>query len=121
MPLYTSARARPPSDGSLHRPPRPSCDDALELAVRIAGAVAEVRDRGATRAGGAKGHRRGRNHFPALIPIIIGIPLHDIMQGIPMAIMAFMALHRSAIVPMPEPSMGVILQTMPSFVISKLM
>jgi len=53
--------------------------------------------------------------------IIIGIPPHTIIIGTPIAIMAFMALHRSAIVPMPEPSMGVILQTMPSFVISKLM
>jgi len=53
------------------------------------------------------------------IPIIIGIPLHDIMHGMPIAIMAFMALQRSVIMPIPEPSMGIILTTMPSLVISQ--
>lgn len=46
------------------------------------------------------------------------MPLHDIMHGIPIAIIAFVALQRSCIIAMPEPSMGRMVQTMPSFVIS---
>src|SRR6266536_3080770 len=45
------------------------------------------------------------------------------MHGMPIAIMAFMALQRSVIIPMPEPmpepSMGIILTTIPSLVISQ--
>jgi hypothetical protein len=40
------------------------------------------------------------------------------MQGIPMLIIAFIALQRSAIISIADASMGVILQTMPSGVIS---
>jgi hypothetical protein len=49
------------------------------------------------------------------------MPLHDIMQGIPMAIIAVIALQRSDIIDMPEASIGRMVQTMPSFVISKVM
>ena len=55
------------------------------------------------------------------MPIIIGMPLQDTMQGMPIAIMAFMALQRSAIMLVPELSVGVILQIMPSLAISKVM
>jgi len=48
------------------------------------------------------------------------MPPQDIMQGMPIAIMAFMALQRSCIIAMPDPSMGVMVQTMPSLVISQL-
>jgi hypothetical protein len=47
------------------------------------------------------------------------MPLQLIKHGIPIAIIAFMALQRSVIISIEPPSIGVILQTMPSFVISK--
>jgi hypothetical protein len=50
--------------------------------------------------------------------ISIGIPAQDIIAGIPIAIIAFIALQRSVIISRPAPSMGDIVQTMPSFVIS---
>jgi hypothetical protein len=53
------------------------------------------------------------------VAIIIGIPPHDIMQGMPIAIIAFMALQRSCIIAMPDASMGVMVQTMPALVISQ--
>jgi hypothetical protein len=53
------------------------------------------------------------------MPTINGIPPHDIMQAMPMAIMAFMALQRSVIMSMAEASIGIILITMPSLVISQ--
>jgi len=52
------------------------------------------------------------------MPTIIGIPPHDIMQGMPVAIMAFMALQRSVIISMPAESMGISFMTMPSLPIS---
>jgi hypothetical protein len=53
------------------------------------------------------------------IPIIIGMPLQLIIIGMPIAIIAFMALQRSAMPSMPPPSMGIIRHVIPSFVISK--
>jgi hypothetical protein len=50
--------------------------------------------------------------------IIIGMPPQTIIIGVPIAIMAFMALHRSAITSMPMPSMGMSLHVIPSLVIS---
>jgi hypothetical protein len=51
--------------------------------------------------------------------IIIGIPPHDIIAGMPIAIIAFIALQRSVIMSMPDASIGMILQSIPSFVISQ--
>ena len=53
------------------------------------------------------------------MPIIIGIPPHIIMQGMPAAIIRVMASQRSFIMSIDMPSAGIILQTMPSFPISK--
>jgi hypothetical protein len=54
-----------------------------------------------------------------MVPIIMGIPLHIIITGIPIASMEFMASQASFIISMLPPSMGIILQTIPSFPISK--
>jgi hypothetical protein len=51
--------------------------------------------------------------------IIIGIPAQLIIAGMPIAIIAFMALQRSVIICIDEASIGIIRQTMPSFVISQ--
>jgi hypothetical protein len=51
--------------------------------------------------------------------IIIGIPPHIIMHGMPAAIIAIMALQRSRIMSICELSMGTSLQVMPSLVISQ--
>lgn len=56
--------------------------------------------------------------MPEGMHIIIGMPPHDIMAGIPIAIIAFIALQRSVIMSMPDASIGVIVQTMPSLDIS---
>ncbi|HET9594746.1 MAG TPA: hypothetical protein VFP65_04145 [Anaeromyxobacteraceae bacterium] len=49
------------------------------------------------------GQSLARRYFMSpVIPIIIGIPPHDIMQGMPMAIIAFMAFMRSVIMPMAD-------------------
>jgi hypothetical protein len=53
--------------------------------------------------------------------IIMGMPLHIIIIGAPIAIMEFMASQHSFIIAMSCPSMGIILQTMPSLVISHVM
>ena len=50
--------------------------------------------------------------------IIIGMPPQAIIIGMPMVFMAFMALQRSAMASIDVPSIGIILQTMPSLVIS---
>ena len=60
-------------------------------------------------------------YFGAGVPTIIGIPPHDIMQAMPIAIMAFMALQRSVIMSIADASMGIIFMAMPSFVISQVM
>jgi hypothetical protein len=46
------------------------------------------------------------------------MPPHIIVQGMPMAIIAFMALQRSASASIAAPSIGIIRHTIPSFVIS---
>ena len=50
--------------------------------------------------------------------IIMGMPLQLIIIGIPIVIIAFIALQRSAMPSMPAPSIGMHFMTMPSFVIS---
>jgi hypothetical protein len=52
------------------------------------------------------------------MPIIIGMPLQLIIIGMPIAIIAFIALQRSAMPSMPAPSIGMHFIIMPSFVIS---
>jgi hypothetical protein len=47
------------------------------------------------------------------------MPLQLIIIGMPIAIIAFMALQRSDMPSMPAPSIGIIRHVMPSFVISK--
>src|SRR5690349_18365428 len=51
--------------------------------------------------------------------IIIGMPPHIIIIGAPIAIIAFMASQRSAMRGIIDGSIGIILMTMPSFVISQ--
>ncbi|AKV04094.1 hypothetical protein AKJ09_10757 [Labilithrix luteola] len=55
------------------------------------------------------------------IPIIIGMPLHIIMTGAPMAIMAIIASQRSFMRAIIDGSVGIIFIIMPSFVISQVM
>ena len=49
----------------------------------------------------------------------MGMPLHIIIIGAPIAIMEFMASQHSFIIAMSVPSIGIILQTMPSLPISQ--
>ena len=56
-----------------------------------------------------------------MVPIIMGIPAQDIIIGIPIAIMAIMALQRSRIISICPGSIGVMVVTMPSLVISHFM
>jgi len=53
------------------------------------------------------------------MPTIIGIPLHIIVIGMPIAIIAVMRSHIAFIMSMVMPAVGIILQTMPSAVISQ--
>jgi hypothetical protein len=53
------------------------------------------------------------------MPIIIGIPLQLTIIGMPIAIIAFIALQRSAIASIPAASIGMHFIIMPSFVISQ--
>jgi hypothetical protein len=46
------------------------------------------------------------------------MPPHDIMQGMPMAIIALIAFMRSAIMPIADGSIGIMRMVIPSFVIS---
>jgi hypothetical protein len=62
--------------------------------------------------------RAARDH---LEHIIIGMPPHDIMAGIPIDIIPFIMSQQAFIISSCEASMGVILQTMPSGVISHVM
>jgi hypothetical protein len=55
------------------------------------------------------------------MPIIMGMFPHIIIMGMPMAIIFIMASQRSLSMSMLMPSMGIILQTMPSLPISMLM
>jgi len=52
---------------------------------------------------------------------IIGMPLHIIMTGMPMAIMFIIISQQLFIISICEGSMGIILQTMPSLLISQVM
>ena len=54
----------------------------------------------------------------AAVHIIIGIPPHITIIGIPIAIFFIIISQRSFIISMLVPSMGVILQVIPSFPIS---
>ena len=54
------------------------------------------------------------------IDIIIGMPPIIIIIGIPIAIILFIISQRWVIISMPCASIGIILQTMPSFDISQL-
>jgi hypothetical protein len=60
-------------------------------------------------------------HFVMGMQHIIGMPLHIIMHGIPMLIMDIIISQQFFIMSICEASIGVILQTMPSLVISQLM
>jgi len=60
----------------------------------------------------------GRHAF-IVMPTIIGIPLHIIIIGMPIAIIAVMRSHIAVIISMVMPAVGIILQTMPSAVISQ--
>lgn len=53
------------------------------------------------------------------MPTIIGIPLHIIVIGMPIAIIVVMRSHIAFIMSMVMPAVGIILQTMPSAVISQ--
>ncbi len=53
------------------------------------------------------------------MPIIMGMPLHIIIIGIPMDIMEFIASQQSFIISMEPCSVGIILHIMPSLVISQ--
>jgi hypothetical protein len=55
------------------------------------------------------------------IPIIIGMPPHIIIIGMPIAIMLIMRLQQSMNMSFDMPSMGIIRQVMPSGVMSQLM
>jgi hypothetical protein len=57
--------------------------------------------------------------MPSGMHIVIGIPAQLIIAGIPIAIIAFIALQRSVSICIDDASIGVIRQTMPSFVISQ--
>lgn len=52
--------------------------------------------------------------------IIIGIPGHIIIAGIPIAMVKFMRSQQSFIISIAMPSIGFIVQTIPSGVISQL-
>lgn len=54
-----------------------------------------------------------------IIPIIIGMPPHIIMAGIPIDIIEFMASQRCCIIGIIDGSIGIIFIIMPSFVISQ--
>lgn len=51
--------------------------------------------------------------------IIIGMPPHIIIMGMPQAIIRFMRSQQSFIISMVVPSIGIIVQTMPAGVISQ--
>ncbi|WP_236606742.1 hypothetical protein [Sandaracinus amylolyticus] len=51
--------------------------------------------------------------------ISMGMPLHDIMHGIPIAIMPFIISQHAFIASICEASIGIMRQTMPSLVISQ--
>jgi len=53
------------------------------------------------------------------MPTIIGIPLHIIIIGMPIVIIVVMRSHIAFIMSMVMPAVGIILQTMPSAVISQ--
>ncbi|OJH41135.1 hypothetical protein BON30_09595 [Cystobacter ferrugineus] len=55
---------------------------------------------------------------PIMVPIIMGMPLHIIIIGIPMAIMEFIASQQSFIMSICDGSMGIIRHIMPSLPIS---
>jgi hypothetical protein len=54
-----------------------------------------------------------------VVLVIIGMPPQDIVAGIPAVIMAFIMSQHAFMSSICEPSVGVILQTMPSLVISR--
>ncbi|UQA58444.1 hypothetical protein [Polyangium aurulentum] len=54
-----------------------------------------------------------------MVPIIMGMPPHIIIMGMPELIMRIIASHRSFMVSMDMPSVGIILQVIPSLPISQ--
>ncbi|CCG41118.1 hypothetical protein [Magnetospirillum molischianum] len=63
--------------------------------------------------------KTSNRHAFIVMPTIIGIPLHIIIIGMPIAIIVVMRSHIAVIMSMVMPAVGIILQTMPSAVISQ--
>jgi len=63
--------------------------------------------------------RPKERHAFIIMPTIIGIPLHIIVIGMPIVIIVVMRSHIAFIMSMVMPAVGIILQTMPSAVISQ--